>query len=223
MRIYSAVPRLPFGRQLQLDFGEYKMDSGNKLYFLAAVLSASRYKIAAFQEHPITSSDAIEFLLDVFKEIGGRPQELVIDQDAVLVASEKAGYIQYTRLFGKFIEEQELKVFVCRKADPESKGKIENLVGYIKGSFLSARTITSSTEANRRCREWLKRRANGRPSSATGHIPQELLQNERKHLKPLRLSIFSPSTADSALRKVSSLCEISYKAKKYSCRWHNVL
>ena len=44
IRIYMKVPELPFGKQMQLDFGQYKCRSGLKLFIFAAVLSASRYK-----------------------------------------------------------------------------------------------------------------------------------------------------------------------------------
>ena len=37
-RIYQKVPELPFGRQMQLDFGQYRMSSGLILYIFAALL-----------------------------------------------------------------------------------------------------------------------------------------------------------------------------------------
>jgi len=56
----------------------------------------------------------------------------VIDQDRLMVVSENAGDIIYTHDFKYFIEEQEIGMYVCRKEDPETKGKIENVVKYIK-------------------------------------------------------------------------------------------
>jgi len=41
---------MPFGKQLQIDFGEYTTRSGLKLYIFSAVLSASRYKYVALQQ-----------------------------------------------------------------------------------------------------------------------------------------------------------------------------
>lgn len=49
---------------------------------------------------------------------------LVIDQDAVFVASETYGAAIKTRVFEDFCTEQELKLWVCNKADPKSKGPI---------------------------------------------------------------------------------------------------
>ena len=124
LRVYMKVPELPFGKQLQLDFGEYRTGSGLALYIFAAVLSASRYTYVAFQGKPFTAIDLIGHLLDDSEYIGGIPEELVIDQDAVMVVSENHGEIIYTRDFDSFIEVMGLKMYVCRKADHETKGKI---------------------------------------------------------------------------------------------------
>ena len=78
-RSYEQVPELPFGRQLQIDFGEYKMRGGLKLYIFASVLSASRYKYCAYQDKPFTAVDLIFHLLNCFDYLGGIPLELVID------------------------------------------------------------------------------------------------------------------------------------------------
>ncbi|MBA7585562.1 hypothetical protein ES708_27546 [subsurface metagenome] len=117
-RIYSPVVELPYGKQLQIDFGEYRTQRGLKLYIFAAVLSASRYKYCALQDRPFTTLDLINHLLDCFDYIGGIPEELVIDQDKVMVASENRGDIIYTKDFKQFIEEMDLKMYVCRKSDP---------------------------------------------------------------------------------------------------------
>lgn len=121
IRVYGRVPEFPFGKQLQLDFGEYTTASGLRLYIFASVLSASRYKYVAFQRMPFTTLDLIRHLLDCFDYIGGIVEELVIDQDKVMVVSENHGDIIYTKDFSYFIQEMGVRMWVCRKADPESK------------------------------------------------------------------------------------------------------
>ena len=190
LRVYMKVPELPFGKQLQIDFGEYRTARDLKLYIFAAVLSASRYKYAVFQGKPFTAIDLIGHMLDSFEYIGGIPEELVIDQDAVMVVSENHGEIIYTRDFGSFIEEMGLKMYVCRKADPETKGRIENFIGYVKQNFLSTRDFQSLEEAQEGLSGWLVRRANGKISQATKRIPAEVIEEERVHLRPLRNSIY---------------------------------
>ena len=190
LRTYRKVPELPYGRQMQLDFGQYRCRSGLKLYIFAAVLSASRYKYVIFQDHPFKTKEVINHLLNCFDYFGGVPEEMVIDQDSLLVVSENAGDIIYTDDFKYFIEEQEIRMYVCRASDPETKGKIENLIKYVKRNFLDIRDFTALDEANESVGTWLKRRANGKISQATKKIPALLIEYEREKLRPVRNSIF---------------------------------
>jgi len=93
IRTYTKVPELPYGRQMQLDFGQYRCRSGLKLYIFAALLSASRYKHIIFQGHPFKTREVIHHLLNCFDYFGGVPEEMVIDQDNLMVVSENAGDI----------------------------------------------------------------------------------------------------------------------------------
>ncbi len=127
-------------------------------------------------------------------QFGGVPEELVIDQDRLMVVSENAGDIIYTDDFKYFIEEQVIRMYVCHKDDPETKGKIENVIKYVKCNFLSIRDFKSIEGANTGVFKWLKRRANGKISQATKKIPAILIANEREHLRPVRNSIFRKSS-----------------------------
>jgi len=190
IRTYTKVPELPYARQMQLDFGHFRCRSGLKLFIFAAVLSASRYKYIIFQGHPFRTKEVIHHLLNCFDYFGGVPEEMVIDQDNLMVVSENAGDIIYTDDFKYFIEEQEIRMYVCRVADPETKGKIENLIKYVKNNFFSIRDFTALDEANESVVTWLKRRANGKISQATKQIPALLIEHERESLRPVRNSIF---------------------------------
>jgi hypothetical protein len=113
----------------------------------------------------------------------------VIDQDRLMEVSENAGDIVYTKDFQFFIEEQEVSLWVCWRADPETKGKVENLVKFIKGNFFSTRDFESVEEARSGVLRWLGRRANGKISQATKQMPAVLIERERPHLRPLRNSL----------------------------------
>ena len=217
VRVYGKVSELPLGRQMQVDFGVHRTAGGLKLYLFCAVLSASRYRYVAFQARPFTTLDLIQHLLDSFDYIGGIPEELVIDQDNTMVVSENHGDIIYTRDFQYFIDEMGLKMWVCHKADPESKGKIENLVKYVKGNFLSVRDFTTLEEARESLWAWLTRRANGKISQATKRIPAEVIVEEREHLRPIRSSIYrKESTLGREERMVDDKCRISVDASHYT-------
>ncbi|MBW2975404.1 DDE-type integrase/transposase/recombinase [Candidatus Woesearchaeota archaeon] len=189
-RNYSKVKELPYGKQLQIDFGEEKKPLGGKYYIFGAVLSASRFKYAALQDRPFTALDLIGHLLDCFDYIHGLPEELVIDQDSIMVVDENKGDIIYTKVFGDFIKEMDLEMRVCRKSDPESKGKIENFVKYIKYNFFAFRRFENLSEARESLLKWLIRRANGKISQATKKIPLIEIETERIHLRKLKNSIY---------------------------------
>ena len=72
----------------------------------------------------------------------------------------------------------------------KTKGKIENLIKYVKGNLLSLRDFKSADEANESGFKWLKRRANGKISQATKQIPALLIEHEREHLRSVGNSIF---------------------------------
>jgi transposase len=216
LRSYSKVPELPFGRQMQLDFGQYRCPSGLKLYIFVAVLSASRYKYVVFQDHPFKTIEVIHHLLDCFNYFGGIPQEIVIDQDKLMVVSENFGDIIYTGDFQYFIEELKVQIYVCRKNDPETKGKVENTVKYVKYNFLNIRNFKSLEEANKSLFEWLSRRANGKISQATRQIPSILMEVERSKLRPIANSIFNKdSLIGREERNVTDKACISINASVY--------
>ena len=189
-RIYTQVPELPYGKQMQLDFGEKRLENGLKLYIFACFLSSSRYKYVKFQSHPFKTIDVIHHLLDCFDFFGGMPEEMVIDQDKLMVVSENYGDVIYTKDFEYFRHEMGIDMYVCRKADPESKGKVENLVKYVKINFLDTRSFDSVEAANASLFKWLNRRGNGKISQATKRIPAEDIKEERNYLRKVKNSIF---------------------------------
>jgi len=216
-RAYMPVPQLPPGKQMQLDFGEYEYMPKEKAYIFAALLSNSRKKFVAVQQKPFTAMSVILLLLDCFEYYGGIPEELVIDQDRTMVVSENHGDIIFTKQFKYFQEEMGFKMHVCRGADPESKGKVENLVKFVKSSFFSARIFESFEEMQKRLSKWLKHRANGRISQATLQVPEIAFEAEKKYLKPLRSSIFKKiPAADIETRKADKQSLISLLSCKYS-------
>jgi transposase len=217
-RFTSAVAPQPPGKQMQMDFGEYRLRSGKRAYIYAAILSHSRARYVVVQDHPFRTEEVILHTIDAFQFYGGRPLEVVIDQDRLMVVSENGGDIIYTEQFGQLLSEQELQMWVCRKGDPQSKGKIENAVKFVKSSFFSARSFSEVAQIHEPLRRWLHRRANGQPCQATLHIPAEVLDGEeRAALRPLRASIFERERR--VLRDRRKACPkglISVGANRYS-------
>lgn len=217
-RDYEAVDELPMGQQLQVDFGEKWMQSVDgqrvKVRFVAFVLAHSRYKWAYFQTRPFTTTDLVRSCYECFRYIGGMPLELVFDQDSVVSVSENSGDIIHTFEFEKFRQECNFKVYLCRAADPESKGKIENVVKFIKYNFVENRLFTDEVILNKSCLDWLNRTGNAKIHSTTKQIPAKVFEEEREQLRPL---LDAPSNSDTRIfRNVRKDNAIVYDSNRYS-------
>lgn len=206
------------GDQMQVDFGEQRIDGGKRAYIYAAVLAASRARYVAVQDHPFRTVEVIRHTLDAFRYFGGRAKTLVIDQDRLMTVSENGGEIRHTAEFEHFIREQDLRVWLCRKADPQSKGKVENLVKFVKTSFFSARGFTSVDEILEPLTTWLTRRANGKIHQATNRIPAVVLEREELPvLREVKESIYDQHPAETPdTRKADGKGMISYLGSQYS-------
>lgn len=127
-RQYEAVDDPPMGKQAQVDMGEISLETPSgrrkKVYGFGMVLSNSRQKYILWQTRPWTTADFVQAHIKAFAFFGGRPQEIVYDQDKVLAVSENHGDIIYTEGFQSYLNATGFSIFLCHGADPESKGRI---------------------------------------------------------------------------------------------------
>jgi transposase len=188
VRSYEAVDELPMGQQLQVDYGMMRVENGEgktfKIYVIAFVLSHSRHKYCQWQTRPFTTLDTVMAHEDAFEFYGGIPKEIVYDQDHLILVSENHGDLIFTSEFSKYRIKRQFEVYMCRKADPESKGKIENVVKYVKYNFAKHRIFSNLDKWNEDCLKWLARRGNGKMHETTRKIPSQVFEEEKKHLKP---------------------------------------
>jgi hypothetical protein len=131
-RVYNHVFDTPPGDQMLIDFGVQTLSKNQAIHFICLLLRYSRFLVVYAQDHKYNAEEACTAIYMAFCRLGGRVRQLVIDQDAVFISSETYGEVIKTRVFEDFCTEQELSLYVCRKADPESKGPIENSVGFVK-------------------------------------------------------------------------------------------
>lgn len=188
-RSYEVVQELPPGEQAQVDMGSITLHHQNggkiKVYCFAMVLSHSRYKYALWQDHPFKTAEFIEAHQKAFAFFGGRPRQMVYDQDRVLAVSENHGDIIYTESFQTYADALHFQIYLCRGADPESKGKIEAVVKYLKYNFAKNRCFMDSKQLNEQCMEWLSRTGNGKEHQTTKKIPAQMFSLEKQHLIPV--------------------------------------
>lgn len=188
-RQYEAVEELPPGYQAQVDMGEIWLNTSwgkkKKVYCFGMVLAHSRYKFILWDDKPYTTASFIQAHIKAFEFFGGRPKQIVYDQDKILAVSENDGDIIYTEGFQNYVNELNFEVYLCRGADPESKGKIENVVKYAKHGFAEHRIYNDIESFNLDCLAWLKRTANAEEHGTTKKIPAEVFALEKEYLVPV--------------------------------------
>lgn len=187
-RDYEKQPDTPYGEYAQADFGEKWIPVGNgsnvKVYFFAIVLSRSRQKFIHFSRRPFDTELAVYAHELAFQYFGGKPRKIIYDQDRVLISRENLGDLVLTTKFQSFVKEQHFLPVFCRKADPESKGKVENVVKYVKGNFLSGRLFHNIDRLNEEARLWLERTGNGKEHGTTRLIPNREFIVEKNFMMP---------------------------------------
>ncbi len=185
-RPYEKQPETPYGQYAQCDFGERWMKTSQgislKVYFFAMCLSRSRYKFVFFSRTPFTTALAVYAHELAFEYFGGVPRKIIYDQDKVFLVNENLGDLVLTRGFRTLVHEHGFEPVFCRKSDPESKGKIENVVKYVKYNYLRGREFITIDQLNKEALAWLERTANGTEHHGTRHIPSEEFETEKKHL-----------------------------------------
>jgi transposase len=218
VREYACVPELPYGLQGQVDFGFYNMKTTlgkiKKVQFFTFVLSRSRYKYIFFSDIPFNTEMVITAHEKAFEFIGGCPDELVYDQDRLFMVSENLGDLILTSEFRGYVRQRAFETWFCRKADPESKGKVENVVKYVKQNFLYNRTYRDLETLNDEAYDWLFRTANALPHGTTKKVPMEEHYIERQCLNNwYPIAVQGPGYVAHTVRKDNT---ISWKGNLYS-------
>ena len=218
-RQYEASDERAPGEQGQVDMGEISVltPSGRhkKVYCFAMVLSHSRYKYVLWQERPFTTDTFIRAHIKAFAFLGGRPKEIVYDQDKILAVSENHGDIIYTAGFQSYLDDVKFSVYLCHGADPESKGPVENVVRFAKHGFAEHRTLTDIESFNEDCLAWLSRTANHDIHGTTRKRPDEVFALEKEYLMPVSEYSFASATNESISYPVRKDNIVLYKGNRY--------
>ena len=189
----SKIPDCDYGEIAQVDFGQKWVQTTNggrvQVYVFAMVLARSRYKFAYFQNTRFTAKTAVYAHHLAFKFFGGMPRKIWYDQDCVFLSDENYGDYKMTAEFAKYVKEAGFEPVFMFAADPQSKGKIENFIKYIKQNFLTGRIYQNLSILNEQVIGWLARTANGKMHSTTKLVPAEEFVIEQKHLLPYYMQV----------------------------------
>lgn len=210
---FEGVP----GEFSQHDFGSvnvvYADGSHEKIHFFASRLKYSRWT------HVVTVPDErveplIRALLMSFESFGGVPLRAVFDNPKTIVLGRAGGVIEWNPTFAHVPVDYGFGVELCWPRRANQKGSVENLVGWVKGSFFKVRRFHDRVDLEQQLLAWLEEVNLRRPSRATNEVPAERMKAERERLSPLPIP-----AADYALRiavTVRTTGFVEYERIRYS-------
>lgn len=199
------------GEQAQIDWGSFGTWQGHRLYGFTFVLGYSRMRYVEFTQRQDVEH-LLRALIRAFRAVGGVPREVLADNMKTVVLERSEGRIQWNPRFLDFAAYYGFLARVCRPYRPQTKGKIEATVRYVKQNFWPGIAFTDLQDLNRQARQWCEE-VNGQKQATTGETPRSRL--EREGLTPLGgQPDYDTSTA--VWREVRKDCLISYRANFYS-------
>jgi transposase len=181
---FEGVP----GEFSQNDFGQvdvrYINGSIERVHFFAAKLKWSRWAWVKLVKDEAVES-LVRALLWSFESFGGVPLVGVFDNPKTIVIRRIANRIEWNTTFGQVALDYRFAPELCAPARGNQKGAVENLVGWVKGSFFKVRRFVDRADLEEQLTEWLLEVNTKRASRATGVIPAERMKEERPRLRAL--------------------------------------
>lgn len=155
---------------------------------------ATRMKYSRWVEVTLVPDERVETLVrtmvDHFEAIGGVPLCAVFDRPkTVAIKWGKDGVVtEWNPVFAGVVLDLGLGVEVCWPYRANQKGAVENLVGWVKGSFFKQRRFLDEADLQRQLLEWRKEVNTERPCRATGVVPSQRRAEELPRLRPLKVA-----------------------------------
>jgi transposase len=198
------------GDTLAIDWG-----SQGSLHVFCAVLAWSRVRFVRFAGDE-KSETTLRMLAECFETLGGVPATVLADRMGCLKAGVVANVVVPTADYVRFATHYRFRPDFCEAADPESKGIVENLVGYAKRDLIvpAEPDVSDLVTANQAAAAWCAE-VNAAVHSEICAVPADRLEQERELLGALP-SLRPEIGARPASRKVDKLSCVRFGSARYS-------
>lgn len=206
------------GEVLAIDWGE-EILAGRKVHVFCAVLAWSRFRFVRFAADE-QQATTLAMLAECFEVLGGVPKVVLADRMGCLKGGVVANVVVPSPDYVRFATHYRFRPDFCHAADPESKGIVENLVGYAKDDLLVPLELDDDpwvgglAGLNERAVAWCGE-VNTAVHSEVHAVPEQRLVTEAEllgELPSLRLEI-GPKPIS---RKVDKLSCIRFGSARYS-------
>lgn len=213
--------RLEFqpGEVAQVDWGEFGdvFGDGVKVHCFAMVLAYSRMIYIEF-----TRSEKFEEFTrcheNAFKYFGGAPRECWYDNLATAVAERMGGLIRFNSRFMAYMGHHGIRPHACNVARGNEKGRVEDLIKYIRMNFWSGRRFAGFGDLTEQAIIWRNQKANVREHRTTRRVVRIMFESEEK-AKLLALNPVPYDTDEIFSRNVTQDFHFQYDSNRYSVPW----
>jgi transposase len=201
------------GEHLVIDWGVL-----GGLHVFCAVLAWCRVRFVRFADNE-RADTTLALLAECFDHLGGVPGVVLADRMGCLKGGVVANRVVPTAQYVRFASHHGFRPDFCEAADPESKGIVENLVGYAKTDLMipgvdgSGDPFTDLGAANTAAATWCVQ-VNAVMHSEICAVPAERLIIERELLAAL--PSLRASIGRSVTRKVDRLACVRFGSARYS-------
>jgi transposase len=196
------------GEHLVIDWG-----SKGGLHVFCAVLAWSRFRFVRFAADE-RAGTTLALLAECFEVLGGVPGKVLADRMGCVKGGVVANVVVPTAEYLRFAAHYGFRPDFCEANDPESKGIVENLVGYAKSDLMVAQApFAGLAAANTAATAWCAE-VNGAVHSEICAVPAERLVIERELLAPL--PSLRASIGRQVLRTVDRLSCVRFGSARYS-------
>ena len=211
---YETLP----GKQAQMDWGILHYIDGDgvihKTPAFIMIMGNSRAKYVEFTKRCDFYS-FIRCMLNAFEYFGGVPETVLADRMKTVLVGTQGGKPIFHTGFSEFAADMGFVPKLCRARRPQTKGKVERLVHYVKDNFLPGRTFTDLEDLNKQALAWC-RKVDSKVHGTTGEIPLKALLKEP--LLPLPEASLRERYRWET-RKVTKDGFVSYDGVRYGLPW----
>jgi hypothetical protein len=213
--------RLEFlpGEVAQVDWGEFGdvFGDGVKIHCFAMVLAHSRYIYIEF-----TRSEKFEEFIrcheNAFKFFGGVPKECWYDNLTSAVSDRMGKLIRFNSRFMAYMGHHSIRPQACNVASGNEKGRVEDLIKYIRMNFWPGRTFKNFEDLITQSIVWRNTIANQREHRSTRRVVKLMFESEEKPAL-MALNPVPYDTDEVFSRNVSPDFHIQYETNRYSVPW----
>lgn len=186
------------------------------LHVFCAVLAWSRVRFVRFADNE-RADTTLGLLAECFETLGGVPKIVLADRMGCLKGGVVANLVVPTPDYVRFASHYRFRPDFCNGHDPESKGIVENLVGYAKRDLMipTGVSVSDLAAANEHAVRWCAE-VNAVAHSEIAAVPSARLEQERVLLTEL------PSLRPDGIgvrpisRKVDKLSCVRFGSARYS-------